>query len=64
MGPFSHIEVTVTSTFYVNMLYNILYLELEEAHAAVFYLKMARYYIWDLFYIHMLISISKTDDFN
>lgn len=43
------------------MLYNIFYPELEEVYAAIFYRKMARHYIGALFYIHMLISISKMD---
>ena len=43
------------------MLYNILYPELEEAHATVFYRKMERRYTGALFSTHMLISISKTD---
>lgn len=60
-GPFFHAEVTVTSKFYVHMTYNIFHPELEEARAAVFYRKMGRHYSGALFYIHMLISISKTD---
>jgi len=45
----------------VHTLYNIFYLELEEVHAAIFYRKMVGHYIGALFYIHMLISVSKTD---
>jgi hypothetical protein len=58
---FSHSEATVTSTSYVNILDNIFYSQSEELYSAVLSRKMVRHYDGALFYIHMLISISKTD---